>query len=125
MLVTVPNSFLGNARSIMNLGMDNMVCKENGWYCISMIKMRRIIAFVLVAVLLSSVCLTASSCKKRGTKKKTVLETDPFYTTKRIELDPKLNEKDFYDFSVCTFQSGVNSQLLSLFARPEDRGYFS
>ena len=59
-------------------------------------KMKRIIAFVLATVMLSSVCLTASSCKKKGTKKKTILETDPFYYTKRIELDPKLSLDDFY-----------------------------
>ena len=46
--------------------------------------------------MVSAVCLTASSCKKKGAKKKTVLETDPFYSTKRIELDPKLSLDDFY-----------------------------
>jgi len=59
-------------------------------------KMRKIIAFVLATVMLSAVCLTASSCKKKGAKKKAVLETDPFYTTKRIELDPQLSLDDFY-----------------------------
>ena len=51
---------------------------------------------MLAAVMVSAVCLTASSCKKKGAKKKTVLETDPFYSTKRIELDPKLSLDDFY-----------------------------
>ena len=51
---------------------------------------------MLAMVMLSAVCLTASSCKKKGPKKKTVLETDPFYTTKRIELDPQLKEDHFY-----------------------------
>ncbi len=46
--------------------------------------------------MLSSVFLTASSCKKRGVKKKTVLETDPFYTTKRITLDPEFVADDFF-----------------------------
>ncbi|MBR6254510.1 MAG: carbohydrate ABC transporter substrate-binding protein [Clostridiales bacterium] len=59
-------------------------------------KWKRIIAFALATVMLSTVCLTASSCKKKGAKKKTVLETDPFYTTKRLELDPKLSLDDFY-----------------------------
>lgn len=51
---------------------------------------------MLAMVMLSAVCLTASSCKKKGPKKKTVLDTDPFYTTKRIELDPQLKEDHFY-----------------------------
>ena len=51
---------------------------------------------MLATVMLSAVCLTASSCKKKGAKKKTILETDPFYTTKRIELDPGLSLDDFY-----------------------------
>ena len=51
---------------------------------------------MLAAVMVSAVCLTASSCKKKGAKKKSVLETDPFYSTKRIELDPKLSLDDFY-----------------------------
>ncbi|MBR5974426.1 MAG: extracellular solute-binding protein [Clostridiales bacterium] len=60
-------------------------------------KMKRIIAFVLATMMLSAVCLTASSCKKKGAKKKTVLETDPFYTTKRITLDPEfVAEENFY-----------------------------
>ena len=53
-------------------------------------------AFVLAAMLLLSVCLTVSSCKKKEAKKKTISETDPWYTTKRIELDPKLSGADYF-----------------------------
>ena len=52
-------------------------------------------AFVLAAMLLS-VCLTVSSCKKKEAKKKTISETDPWYTTKRITLDPKLSGNDYF-----------------------------
>ena len=61
-----------------------------------MAKLKRIIAFVLATMMLSSVLLTASSCKKKGAKKKTISETDPWYTTKRIELDPKLSGADYF-----------------------------
>ena len=60
-------------------------------------KYKKNIAFVLATVMLSAVCLTASSCKKTGAKKKTILETDPFYTTKRIELDPQITLDEFYN----------------------------
>ncbi len=53
-------------------------------------------AFVLAAMLLLSVCLTVSSCRKKEAKKKTISETDPWYTTKRIELDPKLSGADYF-----------------------------
>ena len=57
-------------------------------------KMKRIIAFVLATMMFSAVCVTASSCKKKGAEKKTVLETDPFYTTKRLALDPKFKAEE-------------------------------
>ena len=60
-------------------------------------ELKRIIAFVLATMMLSSVFLTVSSCKKKEPKKKTVLETDPWYTTKRIALDPKFKAEDYYD----------------------------
>lgn len=53
-------------------------------------------AFVLAAMLLPAICLTVSSCKKKEAKKKTISETDPWYTTKRITLDPKLSGNDYF-----------------------------
>ena len=57
---------------------------------------RKIIAFFLATMMLSSVCLTVSSCKLKGGKKKTVPETDPYYNTKRIALDPKFSADEYF-----------------------------
>ena len=57
---------------------------------------RKIIAFFLATMMLSSVCLTVSSCKFKGGKKKTVPETDPYYNTKRIALDPKFIADEYF-----------------------------
>ena len=60
---------------------------------------RRIISFVLATVMLASVCLCASSCKAKGSAVKTVSETDPWYTSKRVELDPE------FDPEICMYVS--------------------
>lgn len=77
-------------------------------------KMKRIIAFVLASVMLSAVCLTASSCKKSGAKKKKVLETDPYYTTKRIALDPQFSADEY----CCVMPNGLwmcNDRYVTLY----------
>ncbi|MBO4688505.1 MAG: extracellular solute-binding protein [Clostridiales bacterium] len=49
---------------------------------------KRIVSFTLSAVLLTSVCLSAASCKKKASAGKKIAETDTWYDAKRIELDP-------------------------------------
>lgn len=51
----------------------------------------RILSLVLSVVMLASVCLTAASCKVSKGEIKKVQETDPWYETKRVELDPEFD----------------------------------
>ncbi len=57
---------------------------------------KRFVSFALAAVLLTSVFLSAVSCKKKGSAGKKVEETDPWYDATRIELDPQFSS-DQYD----------------------------
>ena len=51
---------------------------------------RRIVSLVLAAVMLSSVCLVSVSWKKNTSSAKKVTEADPWYTAKRVLLDPDI-----------------------------------
>ena len=52
---------------------------------------KRLVSLTLATVMLASVCLSTTSCKKKSASVKRVSATDPWYTTKRVELDPKLD----------------------------------
>ena len=51
----------------------------------------------MATILLSSVCFSFSACKKKEANKKKVPETDPWYSAKRVELDPGFTS-DRYSF---------------------------
>ena len=51
-------------------------------------KHNRFLAGAMAAIVLSSTCMSFSACKKKGGNKKKVLDTDPWYTTTRVELEP-------------------------------------
>ena len=57
---------------------------------------KRVISFALSTVMLTSVFLSAVSCKKKAAAGKTIAETDLWYNAKRIELDPGFST-DKYD----------------------------
>ena len=50
--------------------------------------LKRICSFALTVMMLASVCFSAASCKAEKEAARKVLETDPWYNSKRIELDP-------------------------------------
>ena len=56
---------------------------------------RRVVALMLAAMMVTTLCLSVSSCKKKGSSKKTVPETDPWYNATRVELDPGFSEEDY------------------------------
>lgn len=56
---------------------------------------KRLISLVLSAVFLTSFCLSGASCKKRASVKKTVSETDPWYNSTRVVLDPKFSSNKY------------------------------
>ena len=51
---------------------------------------KRIVSLTLASVMLTSFCLAATSCKKKSSSIKKVSAEDPWYSTKRVELDPKI-----------------------------------
>lgn len=50
---------------------------------------------MLSAFVVTSTLLSVSSCKKKESNKKKVLETDPWYNVKRIELDPHFSTDEY------------------------------
>ncbi|MBR5975007.1 MAG: extracellular solute-binding protein [Clostridiales bacterium] len=57
--------------------------------------LKRFVSCLLATIVVASTCMSVSSCKKKGADKKKVLETDSWYTTKRIELDPHFTSDDY------------------------------
>ena len=51
---------------------------------------KRIVSLTLACVMLTSFCLAATSCKKKSSSVKKVSAEDPWYSSKRVELDPKI-----------------------------------
>lgn len=76
---------------------------------------KRGISFVLSAAMLSSI-LTATACKKKETAKK-IAGTDPWYTARRIELDPKFSPDKFdrvYAYEPWKYQDRYIMQYFTL-----------
>lgn len=49
---------------------------------------KRFLSASLAVLLLTATSMTVSSCKKKESNQRKVLETDPWYTARRVELDP-------------------------------------
>lgn len=62
-----------------------------------MITAKKFISSALAALMLASFTMSSASCKSNKTGTKTVQASDPWYTSKRIELDPKLNPDIYKD----------------------------
>lgn len=57
---------------------------------------KRVLSAALAASMLVTVCLPVASCKKKTGSASTVSATDPWYTAKRIELDPQFDPDLYY-----------------------------
>lgn len=83
---------------------------------------KRFVSLMLATVMLSSVCLFAASCKKKTSSVKKVSASDPWYSTKKVELDPKIElPENAQMFSAGPFL--IRDRLLvqySIFSNHED-----
>ena len=61
--------------------------------------LKRTIAFALALILPASVCLSITSCGKAKRTVKTVPDTDPWYESTEVELDPMVNPEDYQSFT--------------------------
>ena len=61
--------------------------------------LKRTIAFALAMILPASVCLSITSCGKAKRTVKTVSDTDPWYESTEVELDPMVNPEDYQSFT--------------------------
>ena len=60
---------------------------------------KRFISAALATVMLASVCFPLTACKRKTSESKKVSEEDPWYTAKRIELDPKFDPEIYSNMS--------------------------
>lgn len=78
---------------------------------------KRTISFALSAVMLMTIFFSAVSCKKKAFSGKTISETDPWYTTKRIELDPDFSPEKYervYPYVPWKYQDKYVMQYITL-----------